>query len=388
MRSPLDLHDAVQDLSEAISRRLILLDTDSRVIAYSIHETSQDRARLSHVLAHSDGWPAPHFTDDVCHTAIDELGSAVLLRLSDPRHVVGAILFFLESPEDAAPTAQLAVLRARAATLGPLVSLRSLYAGQDRHLTRQHLQNLVGTDPPRRRAAAEGLVGNGLIGVADRYCAVAVGTRQRDEEAGRRANWAAVEATLSFVSRSSTASVAGTMLDGGPGILVFPRPVVAERLTRILQRPDLCGSHAGIGPVVGSLDDIWTSFIKAQRALRVSLSNLNDDNPVVEWEGLGLDDLLVRLPLHQLQRSDLPAPLRLLLQARNADVLLGTLNAYLDAGGDAQATARTLVIHRSTLYYRLDRIRKLTGSDLSDGRTRRELHTGIRVAQLAGLWEF
>ena len=44
------------------------------------------------------------------------------------------------------------------------------------------------------------------------------------------------------------------------------------------------------------------------------------------------------------------------------------------------------MIHRSTLYYRLDRIRELTGSDLHDGRTRRELHTGIRIAQLAGLW--
>ena len=44
------------------------------------------------------------------------------------------------------------------------------------------------------------------------------------------------------------------------------------------------------------------------------------------------------------------------------------------------------MIHRSTLYYRLDRIRELTGRDLRDGRTRRELHTGIRIAQLAGLW--
>jgi len=227
--------------------------------------------------------------------------------------------------------------------------------------------------------AAEGLAAKGLIGVAKRYCAVAVGTRHREGEAGERASWAAVDATLSFVSRRSTASVVGTMLDGGSGILVFPRPVVVDRLARILQRPDLRGSHAGIGPVVGSLEEIWASFEKAQRALRVSLSDLNDQNLVVEWESLGLDSLLVLLPLDQLRRSDLPAPLRLLFDARSADVLVRTLDAYLTAGGDAQATARTLMIHRSTLYYRLDRIRELTGSDLRDGRTRRELHTGIRM---------
>ena len=76
-----------------------------------------------------------------------------------------------------------------------------------------------------------------------------------------------------------------------------------------------------------------------------------------------------------------------ILDARSGDVLARTLDAYLNAGGDAQAPARTLMIHRSTLYYRLDRIRELTGSDLHDGRTRRELHTGIRIAQLAGLWD-
>jgi len=386
MQPPVDLHDAVQDLSEAISRRLILFDVDWRVIAYSIHESTVDRSRLSHVLAHSDAWPTPTFTDGVFQTTIDGLGPVVLLSLSDPRQVVGAIMFVLEANEDAIPADQLAILRERAAQLGPLVSLRSLYAGQDRHLARQYLQDLVGTDPPRRRAAAEGLAAKGLIGVAKRYCAVAVGARHREGEAGERASWAAVDATVSFVSRRSTASVVGTMLDGGSGILVFPRPVVVDRLARILQRPDLRGSHAGIGPVVGSLEEIWASFEKAQRALRVSLSDLKDQNLVVEWETLGLDSLLVLLPLDELRRSDLPAPLRLLFDARSADVLVRTLDAYLTAGGDAQATARTLMIHRSTLYYRLDRIRELTGSDLRDGRTRRELHTGIRIAQLAGLW--
>lgn len=60
-----------------------------------------------------------------------------------------------------------------------------------------------------------------------------------------------------------------------------------------------------------------------------------------------------------------------------------TLEAYLGAGGDARASARALGIHRSTLYYRLTRIRTTTEVDLSDGFARRDLHTGLRVARLA-----
>src|SRR6185503_15178515 len=95
--------------------------------------------------------------------------------------------------------------------------------------------------------------------------------------------------------------------------------------------------------VVGSLEEIWASFEKAQRALRVSLSDLNDQNLVVEWESLGLDSLLVLLPLDQLRRSDLPAPLRLLFDARSADVLVRTLDAYLTAGGEGLLHERVTV---------------------------------------------
>src|SRR6478736_6363611 len=72
-------------------------------------------------------WPTPTFTDGVFQTTIDGLGPVVLLSLSDPRQVVGAIMFVLEANEDAIPADQLAILGERAAQLGPLVSLRSLY---------------------------------------------------------------------------------------------------------------------------------------------------------------------------------------------------------------------------------------------------------------------
>lgn len=52
-----ELDDAVQDLAEAVGRRLVVMDHALRVVAYSIHETPEDRRRLFHLLAHSDAGP-------------------------------------------------------------------------------------------------------------------------------------------------------------------------------------------------------------------------------------------------------------------------------------------------------------------------------------------
>jgi len=41
-----------------------------------------------------------------------------------------------------------------------------------------------------------------------------------------------------------------------------------------------------------------------------------------------------------------------------------TLSEYLECGGNYDATARVLSVHRSTLKYRLRRIREVSGYDL------------------------
>jgi DNA-binding PucR family transcriptional regulator len=66
-------------------------------------------------------------------------------------------------------------------------------------------------------------------------------------------------------------------------------------------------------------------------------------------------------------------------------VLVRTLEAYLRHAGSAPAAADELHIHRTTLHYRLDRIRAITGSEPDDGETRLLLHLGLGVARLLGL---
>jgi hypothetical protein len=67
------------------------------------------------------------------------------------------------------------------------------------------------------------------------------------------------------------------------------------------------------------------------------------------------------------------------------DDLIHTLDAYLTHGCDARKTAEALHLHRSTLYYRLEKITESLG-DLRDGEARFELMLSIRLANLARLY--
>ncbi|MFE2810508.1 PucR family transcriptional regulator [Streptomyces nigra] len=59
--------------------------------------------------------------------------------------------------------------------------------------------------------------------------------------------------------------------------------------------------------------------------------------------------------------------------------LVDTLSRYFDCGGNYAETAESLAIHRSTLRYRLQRIREISGHDLTDVEDRLNLQVATRV---------
>jgi len=66
---------------------------------------------------------------------------------------------------------------------------------------------------------------------------------------------------------------------------------------------------------------------------------------------------------------------------RDAD-LVRTLSRFLDCGGHYDQAATVLLIHRSTLRYRLGRIKEITGYELGDVETRLNLHVATRAWQV------
>lgn len=110
-------------------------------------------------------------------------------------------------------------------------------------------------------------------------------------------------------------------------------------------------------------------------ALRVARSRTP---AVAAWSALGADRLVAQLPAAAM--ADVPAPLADLV--RGDPALVETLAAFLDAGGDVKATAAALSLHRSGLYYRLQRVEELTGLDLSRGDDRLLAHLAIRARRM------
>lgn len=69
---------------------------------------------------------------------------------------------------------------------------------------------------------------------------------------------------------------------------------------------------------------------------------------------------------------------------QNAD-LVKTLEAYFNCHGNLSQTAATLIVHRNTLLYRMNRINEIAGIDLNRPETRLALHLALTIRRLLTL---
>ncbi len=95
------------------------------------------------------------------------------------------------------------------------------------------------------------------------------------------------------------------------------------------------------------------------------------------WDSLGSWHLIASAP-DDLAVADVHPGAEVLATQDRPDLMI-TARALLDHGGDVARTAGQLHIHRTTLYYRLERIEALTGVDLKAGPGRDDLHMALRL---------
>jgi sugar diacid utilization regulator len=65
--------------------------------------------------------------------------------------------------------------------------------------------------------------------------------------------------------------------------------------------------------------------------------------------------------------------------------LLGTLQTFLECDANVNATAARLITHRHTVRYRFERVRELTGLDVSSTDGREKLSLGLKAMRVLGL---
>jgi len=96
------------------------------------------------------------------------------------------------------------------------------------------------------------------------------------------------------------------------------------------------------------------------------------------WDALGSWHLIVTAP-PDLAVADVHPGAEVLARQARPDLMV-TARTVLDRGGDIARAAAQLHIHRTTLYYRIERIEALTGVNLKTSPQRDDLHMALRLA--------
>jgi sugar diacid utilization regulator len=286
--------------------------------------------------------------------------------------VLGTIA--LVDPDSAARPEQVAALELGAMALAvSLAHIRSLAEMQVR-LRRDLVEDLLsGTDEGSAIARAE-----------------AQGHDLQRPHSVLALQWKSVstEALFRAVERAATELEMGALVARRPGLvlLVAAHPDWWRRdegwsfLFRVLERE--LGSGAGaIG--VGSTTTpsaVPRSLEEALQALTIRAGS-RAPHGVTMFGELGIDRILaageVRGDVDSFVREWLGALID--YDATHHSELVRTLASYCESGGNYDQTALALHIHRSTLRYRLQRIREIGGRDINDVETRFNLHAATRA---------
>jgi DNA-binding PucR family transcriptional regulator len=137
----------------------------------------------------------------------------------------------------------------------------------------------------------------------------------------------------------------------------------------------------GVGNPQPGLADAHRSAHQARIALR-TVRQVREFDGVGVWSELGEYAVLAQLPPEALEDSPVDEPIERLSEGDPSGRLRQTLLTFLDHAGSIPRTADSLHLHRTSLYYRLNQISRLTGVDLDDGRTRFRLQLALRLADL------
>lgn len=387
----MNLDGTVQALAELIGRPVIVFDAEFAVAAFSVHEGDIDRARLSMILSRKSSERAismirTHQVDRargaVVLPALDDTPPRVIAPLRYKGLITGYASYVPLADDDPAQrdSEPIVELRNRIATL-LAARAEALRDGSDR--LAQLLGQLLGGDPRDRHEAGDELLRRGHLSAGTEYSIMVF---RAIEDEGETAMLAPLlmKRALSMISLFSSLRAVAAVIDD-EGVLLIPYHVSLDRMRALLSEHGFAAMRGGGGAPVAQLWQVQESHRQARIALRATLRDPGRYGQAAVWAGLGLDRILLQLPLERFTLSDLPDAVQALVEANRSIDLASTLEAYLDNGADAQRTASKLHIHRSTLYYRLGQMRALVDIDLADGAVRRELHTGLRVAKLAGL---
>jgi carbohydrate diacid regulator len=139
---------------------------------------------------------------------------------------------------------------------------------------------------------------------------------------------------------------------------------IAQTIEQTLHTELFIKTVIGIGTVASHLRELADSFKEAQVAIEVG-KVFDTEKTIINYENLGIGRLIYQLPttLCEIFLSEV-------FKKNSIDTLdqetLFTINKFFENNLNVSETSRKLFVHRNTLVYRLEKIKKLTGLDLRE----------------------
>ncbi len=120
----------------------------------------------------------------------------------------------------------------------------------------------------------------------------------------------------------------------------------------------------GISTIVDNIKDLARAYKEAQIALDVG-KVFESEKCILSYDNLGIGRLIYQLPTTLCEMFLQEVFKRGSLEALDRETLL-TIQCFFENNLNVSETSRKLFVHRNTLVYRLEKIRKLTGLDLRE----------------------
>ena len=139
---------------------------------------------------------------------------------------------------------------------------------------------------------------------------------------------------------------------------------IAVKVQETLKNELYIKSVIGFGTVAEHLRSLADSYKEAQTAIDVG-KVFETEKTIINYENLGIGRLIYQLPTTLCEIYLTEVFKKKTIDSLDQETLF-TINKFFENNLNVSETSRKLFVHRNTLVYRLEKIKKLTGLDLRE----------------------
>ncbi|MFJ4222830.1 helix-turn-helix domain-containing protein [Microbacterium sp. NPDC089695] len=374
------LQDVVEELAVELGRSVVINDLEFKPLAASAQGDDVDPIRVNSLLQRSTPSAAVDYLRELDlenlrgSRTIDLSRFDALERLVTPIRADGrtvAYLWLITGDRPHLTHAQLDALDAAVA-----MAAAELGATGGPTATDRLLAELFSPMRAARLTALQDAVKQRVLPSVDAYSVVAVDAALDDT---------AFEIRRGPLQRSINAPGARPVhvaaMHLGRALIVASHTADNDVFVRVREGFRRSGVEvAGVGCSGGADED--DPLAVAERAIDAArYSAALPEHPGVRYEDIGALALVNPESVSPRRIAGISAAARVLL-GPGMDTARQTVLAFLEAAGDVRRACDALHLHRTTLYYRLDRLDPVVRAALDDGWGRTSLHVALRLAAL------